>query len=121
MAGAGVMAAGEALLGLAGPVGWAIGGASLVASGIFANSKNKKIAEKAESSTRAVKIETERINEVDIKAATLGRMTATLNKEIVQLITTMLRLALNDYKQFTEDNKNNLRKMMNSAEALSKK
>lgn len=34
-AGGGGMAAGEAFLGLAGPVGWAIAGAALVASGVF--------------------------------------------------------------------------------------
>ncbi len=121
LAGGGGMAAGETLLALAGPVGWAIGGAALVGGGILANSKNKKIAEKAESSTRTVKRETERIKEVDVKVGVLRKTTVSLNTEIGQLITMMLQLGLNDYKRFTEDNKNNLRKMMNSAEALSKK
>ncbi|MDU4752059.1 MAG: hypothetical protein E6X86_13650 [Clostridium butyricum] len=83
---------------LVGPVGWAIGGVALLRKGVLANSKNKKIAEKAESSTRAVKIETERIKEVNFKVEKLQKTTVSLNKEIVQLITTMLRLALNDYK-----------------------
>lgn len=121
LAGGGGMAAGETLLALAGPVGWTIGGAALVGGSILANSKNKKIAEKAESSTRTVKRETERINEVDVKVGLLRKTTISLNAEIDQLITIMLQLGLNDYKHFTEDNKNNLRKMMNSAEALSKK
>lgn len=118
--GAGI-AGGEAFLALAGPVGWAIGGAALIGGGMLANSKNKKIAEKAELSTRAVKKETERIQEVDIKVNTLQGTTVSLNSEISQLYGNIKQLGLNDYKQFTEDNKNNLRKMMNSAEALSKK
>lgn len=121
IAGGGGMAAGEAFLALAGPVGWAIGGVALVGGGLLANSKNKKIAEKAESSTRTVKRETERIKEIDVKVGALRKTTVSLNGEITQLITVMLQLGLNDYKRFTEDNKNNLRKMMNSAEALSKK
>lgn len=121
LAGGGGMAAGESLLALAGPVGWAIGGAALVGGGLLANSKNKKIAEKAESSTRTVKRETERIKEIDVKVGALRKTTVSLNGEITQLITVMLQLGLTDYKCFTEDNKNNLRKMMNSAEALSKK
>lgn len=118
--GAGV-AGGEAFLALAGPVGWAIGGAALLGGGMLANSKNKKIAEKAELSTKAVKKETERIQEVDIKVGALQRITISLNSEISQLLGNIKQFGLNDYKQFTEYNKNNLRKMMNSAEALSKK
>ena len=121
VAGGGGMVAGEILLGLAGPVGWAIGGAALVGSGMFANAKNKEIAEKAESSTNTVKMETKRIKEIDVKVGVLQKTTSALNTEIVKLITIMLQLRLNDYEVFTEDNKNNLRKMMNSAEALSKK
>lgn len=115
------IAGGEALLALAGPVGWAIGGAALLGGGMLANSKNKKIAEKAELSTKAVKKETERIKEVDIKVGALKKTTISLNSEISQLLGNIKQFGPSDYKEFTEDNKNDLRKMMNSAEALSKK
>lgn len=118
--GAGV-AGGEAFLALAGPVGWAIGGAALLGGGVLANSKNKKIAEKAESSNRTVRKETERIQEIDVKVTALQKTTVLLNSEISQLLDNMKYVGLNDYKHFTDDNKNNLRKMMNSAEALSRK
>lgn len=43
-AGGAGMAGGETLLALAGPVGWAIGGAAVVTGGLLANGKNKKAA-----------------------------------------------------------------------------
>lgn len=46
-AGGAGMAGGQALLALAGPVGWAIGGAAAVGGGLFLNGKNKKIAMQA--------------------------------------------------------------------------
>lgn len=121
IAGGGGIAAGEAILALSGPVGWAIGGAALLGGGIFANSKNKKIAEKAESSTRVIKRETERIKEIDIKVCALKKVTISLNKEIRCLLVEMLEMNLYDYTEFTDNDKNNLRKIMNSSEALSEK
>ncbi|GAB2497106.1 hypothetical protein GCM10008929_17840 [Alkalibacterium psychrotolerans] len=41
------IAGGTALLGLAGPVGWAIGGTALVGSGLLMNGKNKKVIAQA--------------------------------------------------------------------------
>lgn len=43
------MMGGSTLLALAGPVGWAIGGAGVLAGGLIANGKNKADAEKANS------------------------------------------------------------------------
>lgn len=51
----GGMAAGSAFLALAGPVGWAIGGASIIGGALFASSKNKKIAEEAEANVYKIK------------------------------------------------------------------
>lgn len=50
-AGGGGMVAGQALLALAGPIGWAIAGASTVASVSFAASKNKKVASQLQDET----------------------------------------------------------------------
>lgn len=41
------MTTGSAFWALAGPVGWVIGGTILFGTGLFARSKNKKIAEEA--------------------------------------------------------------------------
>jgi hypothetical protein len=55
VAGGGGVSAGSAFLALAGPVGWAIGGLALLGGGIFASSKNKKIAEEAEHNVYKIK------------------------------------------------------------------
>ena len=67
-AGGGGMAAGSTLLALAGPVGWTIGGAALVGSGLYLNSRNKKHAQEATERT------------VEIEAATLSL--STVKREI---------------------------------------
>lgn len=55
-AGGGGMAGGSALLALAGPIGWTIGGAALVGSGLFARSKNAKIAQEADEKRKEVEV-----------------------------------------------------------------
>lgn len=47
VAGGGGTAAGSTLLALSGPIGWTIGGVSIVTAGLFRNSKNKKVANEA--------------------------------------------------------------------------
>ncbi|MBV4416536.1 hypothetical protein [Clostridium tyrobutyricum] len=73
----GGIAAGNALLALAGPVGWAIGGVSLIGGALFASSKNKEIAEKAESNVYKIK---EQINSI-IKTKAEIILTDKLTKE----------------------------------------
>lgn len=49
------IAGGSTFIALAGPVGWAIGGAGLLAGGLIANGKNKADAEKANSAALEIK------------------------------------------------------------------
>ena len=51
------MAGGSALLALAGPVGWGVGGAALVGSGLYLNSRNKRFAR--EATEQRIKVEAE--------------------------------------------------------------
>lgn len=53
-AGGAGMAGGSTLLALAGPLGWAIGGAGIVGSGLLMNGNNKKIA--AEANKKAIEV-----------------------------------------------------------------
>lgn len=57
-AGGGGMASGSALLALAGPIGWAIGGAALVGGGMFTRSKNVKIIEDATQQRKSLDVHT---------------------------------------------------------------
>ncbi|MFR4253696.1 MAG: hypothetical protein ACLT1C_10005 [Weissella confusa] len=83
--GAGV-AGGEAFLALAGPIGWAIGGAALVGVGLFMNGKNKKIA-----------------SEANQKAAEIVAQTKT-QKVINQEIAEMINLTSKDVEYLNEAN-----------------
>lgn len=66
-AGGGGMAAGNAFLALAGPVGWAIGGTAVLGGGLLANSKNKKLAQKAENQTNNINQSINELNKLDVK------------------------------------------------------
>lgn len=115
------MSGGSAFLALAGPVGWAIGGVALVGGGLLASCKNKKIAEKAESSARTIKKETERIQEMNVKVNALKSATTKMDSQLSGLLKKLRATGLTDYHSFDDDQVHDLMKLMNTAEALSKK
>lgn len=89
VAGGGGIAAGEALLAMAGPVGWAIGGLALVGGGLLANSKNKKAAEEAESKTREIDREVNKLKKIESavrnKFDELERISNALERAMLEL------------------------------------
>ncbi|MCI5806528.1 MAG: hypothetical protein MR029_09400 [Clostridium sp.] len=120
-AGGAGMAGGEAFLAMAGPVGWAIGGAALVGGGLLANSKNKKIAEKAESQTKEIKGETTKLSKIKTKIVAEIKAIQPLNIGVNNTLSELKATRKNDYKLFTDSEKDALMELMNSAEALSKR
>ncbi len=120
-AGGGGIGAGEAFLALAGPVGWAIGGAALVGGGLLANSKNKKIAEKAEQQTKEIKNETNKIKKIKTKIAAEIKAIESLNSGVKKTVKYLKDTRKNDYKLFTDEEKDSLMELMNSSESLSKR
>lgn len=120
-AGGAGMAGGEAFLAMAGPVGWAIGGAALVGGGLLANSKNKKIAEKAESQTKEIKEETTKLSKIKTKIVAEIKAIQPLNIGVNNTLSDLKATRKNDYKLFTDSEKDALMELMNSAEALSKR
>lgn len=119
--GGGGMAAGEAFLAMAGPVGWAIGGAALLSGGLMANSKNKKIAEKAEHQTRKIKKEISNLNQIDTKVLAESKAIEPLNSGIEKTLNRLKNIQHRNYKLFTDNEKDMLMQLMNSSEALSKR
>lgn len=120
-AGGGGIGAGEAFLAMAGPVGWAIGGAALIGGGLLANSKNKKVAEKAEAQTKEIKAETTKIGIIKTKIIAEIKAIESLNHGIKGTLGELKRTGKTDYKKFTDDEKDALRELMNSSESLSKR
>lgn len=120
-AGGAGMAGGQAFLAMAGPVGWAIGGAALVGGGLLANSKNKKIAEKAEAQTKEIKAETTKLNKIKTKIIAEIKAIVPLNDGVKKTLGGLKGTGKSNYKLFTDEEKDTLIELMNSAEALSKR
>ncbi len=118
-AGGGGMSAGTAFLAMAGPVGWAIGGTALLGGGLMANSKNKKVAEKAEQQAKEIKDETYKVQGIKIMVEAEIKAITPLNSGVSSDVKRLKRIGKKDYSCFTEEEKNYLWKLMNSANALS--
>lgn len=119
--GGGGMSAGSAFLAMAGPVGWAIGGAAVVGGGVLANSKNKKIARQAEESIREIKIEIEKISAISIKVNNIRTQIGDFEKVLVPLLNNMINDLNRDYKRFTGNQLDNMKKLLNTTVSLSTK
>lgn len=117
--GGGGMAGGSALIALTGPVGWAIGGAALVGSGLFARSKNRKIAEEANANRKIIEA-----HDAQMKAALheVGRM-IDLTEQHVTGVTNLLRTlsanAPSNYRLFRAEHKEQLGALINHIRGLS--
>ncbi len=119
-AGGAGMAAGQTVLALAGPVGWVIGGISLAGSLVAVNMSNKDIAEKTEKSVAAIKVEKERIEEIDTLVSSWNDETKTLSNAIMNQLNRVKNNRKIDYTMFSDDEMNELVSLFNSTEVLSK-
>lgn len=113
------VAGGEAFLAMAGPVGWAIGGFALVGGGLLANSKNKKIAEKAETQAKEIKAETTKINKIKERIIAEIKVVEQLNAGISNTLVYLMNNKKMDYWTFTDDERDALAELMNTSESLS--
>lgn len=120
-AGGAGMAGGQAFLAMAGPVGWAIGGAAIVGGSLLTNSKNKKVAEKAEAQTKEIYEETTKLSKIKMKIIAEIKAIIPLNDGVKKTLVGLKRTGKNDYKTFTTEEKEVLMALMNSAESLSKR
>ncbi|MGB6406152.1 MAG: hypothetical protein WBF39_01675 [Planococcus donghaensis] len=120
-AGGGGMAGGGALLALAGPIGWGIGAASLAAGGFLATKKNKEVAIKADKE-RVEVIKASKILEATSKEITkLNASTETLATNIEQTLISFVSNTrrVKSYAEFSQEEKNLLRALLNNTESLS--
>ena len=119
-AGGGGMAAGNALLALAGPIGWTIAGASLLTSIVlFARKKNKLNKEKNEE-IEQVKENTERVMEMSSQLAEILMETCAVRDGVGKQFLACLELYGSDYSGLDEEKKLQLGALVNNTKALSK-
>lgn len=118
-AGGGGMAAGNALLALAGPIGWTIAGATLLTSIIlFAKKRIKLNAEKNEE-IEHVKKNTEIVKELDTKIKMILDETIRIRIGLNELFQESLAFYGKDYGTFEDEQKKLLGNLVNNTLALS--
>lgn len=117
----GGMAGGQALLAMAGPVGWAIGGASLLGGGLMANSRNKALAEKARAQTMTIKKQTNDLKMLLVKVKKEIDVLNNLNMGLAELLRQLKQIGHVNYDIYTDEQKDVLCQMVNTSKALSKR
>lgn len=113
IAGGGGMAGGTGLLILAGPAGWAIGGASLIGSGLLLNGRNKKLA--AEANRKNIEVEAQTKIQQGLSKEIIEIRKATIeDKEIIQQrLADAKRLFTTNYLEMTNNQKKLLGALVN--------
>lgn len=120
VAGGGGMAAGTALLGAFGPIGWAIGGVALAGGGLWANSKNKKVAKEAEENTVKIKEETRKLSSIEYNVNLLKRDILELEESIKLVFYKMMGYDIKDYKEFNYIQLDEFKTLLNNTFSLSR-
>lgn len=115
----GGMAAGSAFLAMAGPAGWAIGGAALVGGGLMASSRNKKIAREAEEKTRQIRSETADLLKLQKRIESENQLLSSLQAGVFGCVLATMELRGSDYTELTENERAELMRLINMSETLS--
>lgn len=118
-AGGGGVAAGQALLSLAGPIGWGIAGVSVIVSVLIAWKERKKISEEKKDEIDRVKRCTESLQELIGNIDALSLKTDALAKEVRQFKEHSGTLYAADYASLSESQKQLLGALVNNAKGLS--
>lgn len=119
-AGGGGMAAGNAFLALAGPIGWTIGGVSLIGSSIWASSKNKETAEKANTETIKVNQQISAFQTIIEEINKLIKLTKQHAEGAMKQLQFLINNAPDNYKSFNSEQKQEIMSLVNNIQSLSK-
>lgn len=115
--GAGV-AGGQALLALAGPIGWGITGVTTAASAIALGHKNKKIADEAIAEAKKITIAGAEVNETTAKIQHLTDETVMLMDALRDMAQANRPLKGSNYLELSEDKQYRLGTMVNNTLTL---
>lgn len=119
VAGGGGMASGSALLALAGPIGWAIGGTSLVGGALWARNKNRVIAEKANKEAGKIKTSTIKLRTADKEIQQIHSLTVKHAHGARKQLLNLSKVAPKDYFDFTDVMKAEVGALINNINSLS--
>lgn len=117
-AGGGGVAAGKALLALAGPIGWAIGGSALLGGALYARSKNRELAEAANTQRKTVEAHSAALQ---VAAHEIEALLAATERHAAGVMALLEQLVVNapaDYRHFSDKQKEWLGALINHLHAL---
>ncbi|MGQ4648457.1 hypothetical protein [Lyngbya aestuarii] len=117
--GGGGMAAGNALLALAGPVGWAIGGTALLGSAFLLGHNNAEIAKKATEETAKIKEKTATLKAAREEIAKLLALTQKHVEGVDAGLNFLKTKAPKNYQHFSTEQKLELTTLINNIRSLS--
>lgn len=113
------MAAGQAFLALAGPIGWGITAVSTGASLISLSNKNKELADKAVNEAKEISIARESLDEVSGKVNSLRAKTGILYTDMDKQRAKILKFLNADYLSLEDEDKYFLGTLVNNTLSLS--
>lgn len=116
--GGGGMAAGNALLAMAGPIGWTVAGATLLTSILLFSKKKAKLNKQKNEEIETVKQNTERVREVDAKINELLTQTNQVRTGLNGSYAACMSLYGKNYMDFGEEQKMALGALVNHTRTL---
>ena len=118
-AGGGGMAGGSALLALAGPIGIGIGAVGIIGGGLFAYSKNKKIAQEANEKRKEIYKANLILKASKKEIGELIALTRQHQSGVLKLLRELDNIAPDNYASFNELEKHKLGALVNHITSLS--
>ena len=118
-AGGGGMVAGNALLALAGPIGWTIGGVAIAGGALWKRKKNAEIAEEAIKATKQLNHGMAELKTANHEVNRLIELTQEHADGVSQLLSLLKSYAPSDYRQFDLTQKTQLASLINHIQSLS--
>lgn len=118
-AGGGGIAAGNAFLALAGPVGWSIAGATLLSSILLFTAKKSKLNKQKNEEIQSIKHNTELVREMDAKIAVLLSETGIMREKLNDTLSKAFALYGADYLALEDDSRLLLGALVNNTKSLS--
>ena len=118
-AGGGGVVAGNALLAMAGPIGWTIAGATLLTSILLFTSKKNKLNKQKNEEIEAVKNNTEKIREMDTLIKQILEETVAVRTGLNGSYALCLPMFGKDYAVFSDYQKKSLGALVNQTKTLS--
>ena len=118
-AGGGGISAGNALLAMAGPIGWTIAGATLMTSILLFAKKKAKLNKQKNEEIETVKRNTEKVKEVDLQIGEILSQTNSVRTGLNEAYIKCLNMFGKDYASFDDEQKKSLGALVNYTKALS--